>query len=56
MGVSPSHLFIGSGGSALLNPLQIDYSPDRIFVFLSQYPDFWESPISNRAEENHEAS
>ena len=56
MGVFPSFLFIGSGGSALLTSFQSLFPPDNIFDTLSKSPDVQSSPVSNVPEEDHEAS
>ena len=50
------HLYSLEVEAALLSTVQFYSPPPRIFLSLSQYPDFWGSPVSNVPEENHEAS
>ena len=51
MGVFSSFLFIGSGGSALLNSFQGAHSLAYL-LSLTRSPDFWGSPVSNVPEED----
>ena len=45
-------IFIGRGGSALLNSFQVPFDLHATFTSLSRYPDFWSSPVGNVTEEN----